>query len=130
LIGGDEDLVSEMKYHVETKYGFKVEYSLSGFIEKWSEQQLSIYRRPVDVLLVGMGMPLEVFFVHERLEHFDSKLIITCGGLFKFMTGLETRAPSLVRKLNLEWFWRMARNPRVLTRRYFVGAINLIRVLL
>ena len=45
-------------------------------------------------------------------------LIKTAGGLFDVLSGEKTRAPSWMRRVGLEWAYRMYLEPRRLARRY------------
>jgi UDP-N-acetyl-D-mannosaminuronic acid transferase (WecB/TagA/CpsF family) len=43
------------------------------------------------------------------------------GALFDFLAGEVVRAPALVRRLRLEWAFRLAQEPGRLWRRYVLG---------
>ncbi len=45
---------------------------------------------------------------------------ICAGASIDFLTGMQTRAPGPVRRLALEWAWRLAAEPRRMARRYLV----------
>lgn len=78
-------------------------------------------RQELDVLIVGMGTPLQEKWVaaHIRPEH--ARLVLTVGALFDFVSERVPRAPRLVRVLRLEWVFRMVQEPRRLWRRYLLG---------
>lgn len=44
---------------------------------------------------------------------------VSIGAGLDFIAGTQRRAPPLVRRLALEWLWRMLGNPRRLARRYW-----------
>jgi len=44
--------------------------------------------------------------------------IVTCGGLFNYITGDYPRAPMWMQKSGLEWLHRMATRPKELAWRY------------
>ena len=72
-----------------------------------------------DILWVGMGAPAEQRFclrVRARLSNVG--LIKTCGGLFDFVSGRNSRAPDWMQAVGLEWAYRMALEPRRLAYRY------------
>lgn len=77
-------------------------------------------RRP-DVLLVGLGDPLQQAWVARYREHLEVPAILTCGGLFDWTSGRMRRAPRWFITLGLEWLWRLRLEPRRLARRYLVG---------
>jgi UDP-N-acetyl-D-mannosaminuronic acid transferase (WecB/TagA/CpsF family) len=43
---------------------------------------------------------------------------VSIGAGLDFIAGHQTRAPLWVRRIAMEWLWRMLTNPRRLTRRY------------
>jgi exopolysaccharide biosynthesis WecB/TagA/CpsF family protein len=73
-----------------------------------------------DVLWVGMGVPREhQFIVRNRTKLTGVSWIKSCGGLFKFLSGKDSRAPRWMQALCLEWMFRLAREPRRLFMRYY-----------
>jgi len=82
-----------------------------------------------DLLLVALGNPEQEKFVERHFSAFNCEAVICVGALFDFMAGAVPRAPKLVRRLNLEWAFRLAVEPRRLWRRYLVGnAVFLARI--
>ncbi|WP_292899169.1 MULTISPECIES: WecB/TagA/CpsF family glycosyltransferase [unclassified Nitratireductor] len=82
-----------------------------------------------DVLLVAMGVPRQELWIagHIRPEH--CTVPIAVGALFDFLSGAVPRAPLWMRRLRLEWLFRLGLEPRRLWRRYVVGnPIFLLRV--
>jgi alpha-1,3-mannosyltransferase len=82
-----------------------------------------------DVLLIGLGDPKQELWLTEHLAQTGCKLGLGVGALFDFMAEVVPRAPDWVRKVRLEWVYRMAQEPGRLWRRYLVGMpIFLFRV--
>jgi N-acetylglucosaminyldiphosphoundecaprenol N-acetyl-beta-D-mannosaminyltransferase len=73
------------------------------------------------VLLVGMGDPRQQQWVHEHLGHVSPQVLLTCGGLFDWVSGANPRPPRWMVERGLEWLWRIRIEPRRLLRRYLVG---------
>ncbi len=83
-----------------------------------------------DVLLVGMGNPLQEQWIMAHRHELNVPVIIGVGGLFDFWAGTFSRAPQWIRKLGHEWIWRLAKQPVDKARRYLVGnPLFLYRVL-
>jgi alpha-1,3-mannosyltransferase len=74
-----------------------------------------------DVVLVGMGNPLQELWIARNAEVTGAKLHFGVGALFDFTAGQVSRAPATVRHLRCEWAYRLAQEPRRLARRYLVG---------
>ncbi|MBN2294884.1 MAG: WecB/TagA/CpsF family glycosyltransferase [Pirellulales bacterium] len=83
-----------------------------------------------DILLVGMGNPLQEQWINAHRHELKVPVIIGVGGLFDFWAGSFSRAPRWLRKLGHEWIWRLAKQPADKARRYLVGnPLFLYRVL-
>jgi N-acetylglucosaminyldiphosphoundecaprenol N-acetyl-beta-D-mannosaminyltransferase len=74
-----------------------------------------------DVLLVGLGDPLQQEWIARHRDRLTVPAILTCGGLFDWTSGSRRRAPSWMIIAGLEWLWRLILEPRRLARRYLVG---------
>lgn len=72
-----------------------------------------------DVLWIGVGNPEQLLLAHV-FKHLIPGLtwVRTCGGLFDFLSGMRSRAPSAMQKVGLEWAYRMALEPKRLGWRY------------
>jgi exopolysaccharide biosynthesis WecB/TagA/CpsF family protein len=96
---------------------------LDGFAEESavSAWLASLENRPADIILVAMGNPKQEFWIATRLAARHGVLAIGVGALFDFLAGDVRRAPPMLRKLRLEWVWRLALEPQRLFRRYVLG---------
>jgi exopolysaccharide biosynthesis WecB/TagA/CpsF family protein len=80
-----------------------------------------IARQKLDILIVGMGTPLQEKWVHRNIDASHARLVLTVGALFDFVSGSVPRAPKAVRSLRLEWAYRLVQEPSRLWRRYILG---------
>jgi exopolysaccharide biosynthesis WecB/TagA/CpsF family protein len=94
-----------------------------GYFTEAEEQQILERIRTLrpDILLVAMGVPRQELWIRRNLTGEHCTLPIAVGALFDFMSGSVPRAPLLVRKLRLEWLFRLTLEPVRLWRRYVVG---------
>jgi N-acetylglucosaminyldiphosphoundecaprenol N-acetyl-beta-D-mannosaminyltransferase len=69
---------------------------------------------------VAMGAPKQEIFATRAAQWVPGCGFVSIGAGLDFIAGSQTRAPRLVRRLGLEWFWRMASNPRRLGLRYLL----------
>ena len=74
-----------------------------------------------DVLLVGLGAPRQERWIQENMSKIGSTVVMGVGGLFDYYSGRIPRAPMWMRRIGLEWVWRLVQEPRRLFRRYIVG---------
>jgi N-acetylglucosaminyldiphosphoundecaprenol N-acetyl-beta-D-mannosaminyltransferase len=83
-----------------------------------------------DVLLVGMGNPIQERWIQRHLPQLDVPVCMGVGGLFDFWAGNVRRAPLWLRRTGHEWLWRLIQQPRQKARRYLIGnPLFLARVL-
>lgn len=79
-----------------------------------------------DVLLVGMGMPLQEAWIAENYADIESGVMLSIGAAFDYEAGVQKAAPRLYGALCLEWLFRLVHDPRRLCRRYLVEPWGLI----
>ena len=83
-----------------------------------------------DILLIGLGMPLQEHWLMENRHMLDAGVALTCGAAFDYVSRRVRRGPRLLTESGLEWLARLLREPRRLWRRYLVGnPLFLLRVL-
>lgn len=66
------------------------------------------------ILLVALGTPKQEQWAANKGEEIKRKglMCIGCGGFFDFYSGQRKRAPYIVRRLRLEFFYRAIRYPK------------------
>ena len=74
-----------------------------------------------DILLIGMGVPLQEKFAAARLSELAAPVIWCVGALFEYYAGVTPRAPRWMRTCGLEWLFRLIVEPRRMWRRYILG---------
>lgn len=66
-----------------------------------------------DVLFVAFGHPRQEAWIARNLHDMPSvKLALGIGGTLDFWSGTKKRAPDWMRRLGLEWLYRLIREPR------------------
>lgn len=74
-----------------------------------------------DILLVGLGMPLQEYWLMENRHRLDAGVALTGGAVFDYVSGRLRRGPRLLVSSGFEWLARLLIDPRRLWRRYLVG---------
>jgi N-acetylglucosaminyldiphosphoundecaprenol N-acetyl-beta-D-mannosaminyltransferase len=83
-----------------------------------------------DILLVGLGMPLQEYWLMENWRRLDAGVALTGGAVFDYVSGRLRRGPHLLTRTGFEWLARLLIEPRRLWRRYLIGnPLFLLRVL-
>jgi N-acetylglucosaminyldiphosphoundecaprenol N-acetyl-beta-D-mannosaminyltransferase len=65
----------------------------------------------IDILFVAFGSPKQEYWISENLSKIDVKVAIGVGGSFDFISGQVRRAPVWMRKIGLEWLFRLIIQP-------------------
>lgn len=82
-------------------------------------------RRPVDLLFVAYGHGKQEKWIARNLNRVKVKVAMGVGGAFDFVAGGQKRAPERIRRLGLEWLYRLLRQPGRIKRQLalfpFVG---------
>src|SRR6266545_2820311 len=65
-----------------------------------------------DVLLVAYGHPAQDLWIARNQPLLRVPVAIGSGGTFDYLAGVAPRAPAWVRRLGLEWLYRLLRQPR------------------
>ncbi len=82
-----------------------------------------------DILLVGLGMPLQEYWLMENRRRLEAGVALTGGAVFDYVSGGLRRGPRLLRDNGFEWLARLLVEPRRLWRRYLLGnPLFLLRV--
>lgn len=107
-----------------THTGYIKPEELDGVIQK-------IHDAKTDVLIVGMGNPVQEFWLARHLKRTGARLGVGVGAFLDFSAGMFPRAPLWIQKIKLEWVYRMSREPKRLWKRYLLGGpVFLTRVAL
>ncbi|NMF63056.1 WecB/TagA/CpsF family glycosyltransferase [Brasilonema octagenarum] len=72
------------------------------------------------VLMVGMGMPRQEYWILNNLEHIHANAILTSGACMDYVAGVVPTPPRWMGKLGLEWSYRLLSEPKRLWRRYLL----------
>ena len=106
-VGSKIDLIKKEDEKVELK-----------FIEKDNEKLLEKIRQSnVQILFVAFGHNKQEKWIYENLPKLANvKLFMGVGGSFDFLSGKVKRAPKLIRRIGLEWLYRLLTQPRRFTR--------------
>lgn len=64
------------------------------------------------LIFCSLGAPYQEKFIYHSLPKLPSvKLGMAAGGSFDFLTGKARRAPKWLRRIGLEWLWRLIKQP-------------------
>ncbi|MGF1535280.1 MAG: WecB/TagA/CpsF family glycosyltransferase [Elainellaceae cyanobacterium] len=84
-----------------------------GYITPEAQDTLCdrLRREQPALILVGLGVPRQEFWIAEHRHLCPSATWIGVGGSFDIWAGTKTRAPAWLRDNNLEWSYRLYKEP-------------------
>lgn len=131
LYGGRPHVVREMAKHLGEVGHVTVAGFADGYAPRSADDLVSeINASRADVLLVALGNPLQEEWIAKHGTKLNARLLVGVGALFDFVSGEFSRAPRVVRRLKLEWLYRLALEPRRLAKRYSWDILKFIYVVL
>jgi len=113
--------------------GLKVVWVADGFLTAAQEQQRlqELQASKAQLLFVAKGVPAQEHWIAAHAGKLSVPVVLGVGALFDFYSGTIRRAPLFMRRLRLEWLYRLLREPRRLFGRYVLGnPLFVARVLL
>lgn len=63
------------------------------------------------LLLVAFGTPRQEIWIGAHKQETGARVIVGVGGSFDLISGRVRRAPRLLRRMGMEWLYRLAREP-------------------
>lgn len=81
------------------------------------------------ILFVCLGMPKQERWALAHKTALQAGVVMCVGAAMEFALGFKSRAPRWMQQAGLEWFWRLASEPRRLWRRYIVQGCRFVGLL-
>lgn len=121
FLGSSLETLEQATANVRSRYP---DLRLTGFVDGYLDEEEQVKRLAkldADVLIVGMGMPLQEFWITRNQHRLPFSVYLSGGAVFDYLSGRISRAPQLMRNYGLEWLYRLILEPRRLFSRYVVG---------
>lgn len=87
----------------------------------WEEEEKiveKIKRSGAKLLFVAITSPKKENFINKWSSELNVDFVMGVGGTFDVISGEVTRAPKIMQKIGLEWFYRLLQEPRRMWKRY------------
>jgi len=137
LLGGKNEKVSEQAmWHLRYKYKqAKIVGAASGGVVEFRQAKLQtsdekllqkINESGAKIIFVAFGCPKQEKWIFQNLDKLPNiKLAMTIGGSLDFFAGERKRATYFLRKIGLEWLWRLIQEPSRFKRIWNATAVFL-----
>lgn len=119
LLGGKQGISEKAANNVEKEFpGVTVVGNRNGYFTLEDEEEIvsSINQTNPDVIFIGLGFPKQEEFIERNKGLLKGKIIIGNGGVIDILAGESKRAPDIFINLNLEWLYRLIKEPSRIAR--------------
>lgn len=115
LLGGAEGVAADAAAALQRRHaGLRIAGARNGYFRDEESAQIAavVAASGARILLAGMGFPRQEYWLATHLRETGCGVGIGVGGSFDVIAGRMERAPQTVRRLGLEWLYRLLREPR------------------
>ncbi len=119
LFGAQEEVNAKAAEILPTRFpGLRIAGRRNGYVDADAMLGLidEINQSGADVLFIALGSPRQEEWIDRYIGSLRVKAVQGVGGTFDVIAGRVQRAPAVFRRLNLEWFYRLLREPKRLWR--------------
>lgn len=133
LLGAKEEVVNKFVEKIKEEYpNIVVSGFQNGYIPDKDKAFDEMVENKPDVVLVALGIPVQEMLIAKHYERFEKGIFVGVGGSFDVLSGMKKRAPKIFIKLNLEWLYRILKEPYRFKRFYksnikFISEIKKMR---
>lgn len=121
FLGAEEEVVRDVVTHYRKTYpdlnicGYR-----NGYFKPEDEAKVAKKIRDAkpDILFVAMSSPKKEKFINAYKDTMQVPFMMGVGGSFDVVAGKVKRAPVWMQNAGLEWFYRLAQEPRRMWKRY------------
>jgi N-acetylglucosaminyldiphosphoundecaprenol N-acetyl-beta-D-mannosaminyltransferase len=126
LLGSQPDILETAITRLKKQYPNVKFAGHDGYFDKedvlQNEAVLEIINRAKpNVLVVGMGMPIQESWVKKHRNRLHVNAIMLGGAIIDRLAGVVPECPLLLSNMGLEWLYRLYREPKRLAARYLLG---------
>lgn len=101
-----------------------------GYYAQGEEVEIAarIHASGADLLLLAMSSPRKEEFLARNRDRVGASLAMGVGGAVDILAGETRRAPLWMQRAGLEWLFRVVQEPRRMWRRYAVGNLAFVKL--
>ena len=130
LFGAKPEIVEQLNQVLRDEYkDLKVVGTENGYVQNKDAVFEKMKQLQPDIVLVALGMPQQEKLIYKHLKDFEKGIFVGVGGSFDVLSGMKQRAPHFFVKHNIEWLYRITKEPYRLKRFYNSNIKFIFRVM-
>lgn len=120
LFGAKPGIAARAATTLRNDYSVNVVGTCDGYEQAKNSSKLitDMNMSGANIILVAMGNPAQEKWILDHRHRLNASVFIGVGALLDFLAGDKPRAPRVIQKFRLEWFYRLCLEPTRLMRRY------------
>lgn len=133
LLGAKQSVVEQTRDVLMDKYSnLNIKGIHNGYFkeEQWDNISKELKKLKPDIVFVGITSPTKEYLIEYLQNDGNKSVFMGVGGSFDVISGNIPRAPKWMQKCNLEWLFRVIQEPKRLFKRYFVGNLKFIKLVI
>jgi len=132
LVGAKPGIAARAAENLTKNHRITVVGARNGYDDMKDSKKLiqEINESKANIILVAMGNPYQEQWIINHRHDISASLLIGVGAFLDFLAGDKPRAPELIRRLRLEWFYRLCLEPSRLLKRYTIDIAVFLRLCL
>ncbi len=129
LLGSKKEVLTKLVDKINSIYP---NVSLVGYHDGYNYDETKvineILKTKPDFIFIALGIPKQEKLINKIIDKVNKGVFIGVGGSFDVISGVKKRAPKIIRKLNLEWLYRIIKEPKRIKRFYQNNIKFLIKI--
>lgn len=126
LYGAKPEVLQALLDRIQRDYpGITVAGSRDGYGGDDDGVFAEIMEKKPDIVLVALGIPRQELLIDKYFDRMEKGIFVGVGGSFDVLSGMKKRAPAFFVKTNLEWLYRIIKEPKRL-KRFYNGNVKFI----
>lgn len=129
LLGAKQEVMDALCKVLSEKYpNLIIKGAVNGYVDDKDAVFEDIKKEAPDIVLVALGIPNQEKLIYKHLKYFNKGIFVGVGGSFDVLSGTKARAPKFFINHNLEWLYRIVKEPKRFKRFYDNNVKFIIRV--
>ncbi len=117
IVGASKEVVELAVKNIKKDYpNIDIAYYHHGYFENEDEIINDVIQSGAKLLLCAMGSPKQEYFISKLKQKAKGLIMIGVGGTVDVLSGNVKQAPSIYKKLGIEWLYRTIKQPKRLKR--------------
>ncbi len=121
FLGGKEGVALKAADQAKNMFPkLQIAGAVSGYFNDLDSVIDQINNSGAQILFVAMGAPIQEKWIVRNRQRLNPKICLGVGAFLDYLSASIPRAPVWMRRIHLEWFWRIFIDPKRMFKRYFI----------